>query len=682
MEPVGGPQLQAIEQKPERSGTPGFLDHVWKWINSRSDTGPRETPWSWWWTKFSIFAHIEEKKYGPAIEARLEKHMTNATEHCRIIRSELEALQARDPASLSQADSDKIRALQTELDSIETAIHGLQGFHRRVRWLGANPKIIQEHKKQLKVIEKQIESLERRSISSLDFVKVLHGNVKNLELNSIAMNHVIQMLWKTVSQIKENSKGQLLNNLGDGTTEYLSRVNTIELLQKRCAKEIFHLKDAIGRAEGVKKQDLETRLRMLTTLQERCTTSLANWRQTKWIDSSDWRALAKAADVGLLGAVSPGKYGAYVVPVIVNARIHSVKIEPGQAKDRERRYDEFHQSGVITDFRDGTTNLREMKRNHSFDAHIKDRRAVLENQMLQLLDTQVHNWLLRIKEKSEQMKEEYEVPDRFVLSQTSLLEPSGKIEDKGGGFVKNEKNFMLDMAEIFAEFNGRPLVLDKKTDVAYIDPEGSIHLPVPTKGFEKLEAEKKLTLTTSFFNVSVEGKIKNEGAQKEVNDEAFNALKERVNKAQKKSASEKQKILDKIEVCEQKLNRLHKEGGAHDFAVELLTLQEAVSEFEKAGSAKGINCFSGKDRTGEIAKRLVRNSYIEDLEHRGGLLRAEKEQKLAALEPRLSILALENCYENTGWELMKNRGATLQLVGLNPIQRLWMGFKAWLCVQE
>lgn len=759
LQPDAGQPVDAV-----RKSSQSISPHIWTPIDISKP--PRLRSGTSWFSKFNFFTWIEDKVYGTYLEKELKKHIRKADEYCNsvhkeIIQTEKEivALQNKhDPADERKltellGNLETLKAKLPELENIAQAAQHLEDFQKVVRYSRLNKEMRTRHKYPLKSLVNHIQSLKKRAISSVDLVKALSQTLKikavSIDSNHLenvarkdAINRMMTTIWATVSKLQENSTGKQTSQFGEVTkdggrevTENLERVNTIDLLAARYQVETAALETEIATAPEEKKKALQERLGALEKLENRRKGCLENWRMTKWIDSSDWRQLAKTADTDLLegikiepalradfinrllircqgeiakiealpehdkkiqetrrdalnelesqcvicwdrcqgprsidrdewmqllklaaGAdllhetVPDVRYGKYVAPVIVNARMHSV--QAGGYSD------EFHQSGAITDFRDGSTNLRDLEQADPHSAETADRRAVLDNQMVQLLDSQVRGWLKR----QENLKA---LPNHFVLSQTSLLNPFKAKEVKEGGFVRSERNYMLDMEEIFKEFNNKTLVLDPKATVAYIDADDKIHIPA-----EGLKASKEITLTTSFFNVSVQVTTKNKGIQQEVNDLAFDSLRARV-KASTFEGLPKQYVktvtLEKLrEDLITKINdlqtRLNEEGGSYELAAQLIHLQEEVALSDGAGSAKGINCFSGKDRTGEVAKYLVRDCYAKALNPLGGMGKEEKQKKIADFEKHLASpesLALQNCYENTGVRVMRNAAITL-----------------------
>lgn len=296
----------------------------------------------------------------------------------------------------------------------------------------------------------------------------------------------------------------------------------------------------------------------------------------------------------------------------------------------------FCRLGVITDPRNGWTNLQELKDIHqalknndktlllnkisflieqrnlflkkgemqkvasidyalaglkdirTLEKNIAERRNVLTEQMLQLVIEQVN----KNQKKITSMKS----GDTFDLVHLSLLNPKNSELDKNG-WMHDETNSMLDMVEIFTEFgidlkNDRAKKLIFDGEGPFIDDQGNIHLP---KLENQSQMPQELILDTIFLNISVQGHTKNDGIQREINQKAFQKIKS------KKETSENFESLRLIEADLGKKKSSYK--IAEELSIALL----------KNGMILSIGCLSAKDRTGVVADRIIIHFFEEDI---------------------------------------------------------------------
>ncbi|MCB1113805.1 MAG: hypothetical protein KDK62_03530 [Chlamydiia bacterium] len=288
----------------------------------------------------------------------------------------------------------------------------------------------------------------------------------------------------------------------------------------------------------------------------------------------------------------------YIVAPI-NMRTQSLK-----KKDKAEPECQFMRMGAITDLRNGFTNLRELKAMQK-DSALKDRkmnelydlrkeleakkskttdsvkRRSLENkiasvefamnQLLHLDDTvEERRTVLRevFKEMLQEQVNNRGVKDgEFLLVQLSLLNPEKSHLDSTG-WMHDERNAMLDMAEIYEEFDYKEKE-DNKIDF--------------------IEGVEPFKLNAVFINISVQGHTKNDGVQRDLNRKAFYRLSE-------------------LGVVDEGLVRVltgqkSNYQAAEDIGMGIL----------KSGGSLVINCASGKDRTGAVSARLILRHMPPDL---------------------------------------------------------------------
>lgn len=268
---------------------------------------------------------------------------------------------------------------------------------------------------------------------------------------------------------------------------------------------------------------------------------------------------------------------------------------------------------------------------------IELRKEILQRQMLQLVLTNTERAL----------KESGKISDgNLWIAHLALLNRKTDSIDETG-WVHNEEHEIKDMAAIFKNFDGKKIILDGEGP--YIDIEGNVHLPI----LPDLERGDPaiIHLNTLFFNTTVQGHEKNDGIQKDINDEGMRKLK-RYFKGQLPESYEKKII-----------NRLNKESTyrlAEDMLYELMDTKIQCS----------VGCLSAKDRTGFVCARLayrLAKKHFDDT--------AKSAQKECHIAKKKQILdqfklhplsksnpAAKVVYDNTGIHLLKV--TPLQLPGL------------------
>ncbi len=301
----------------------------------------------------------------------------------------------------------------------------------------------------------------------------------------------------------------------------------------------------------------------------------------------------------------------------------------------------------------------------NLDNTIEERRHILNNQMLQLVQGQVEKNLKKIQSDTNQTS--------LSVTHLGLLNRTTDTVD-ATGWSHNEAAEMEDMSEIFVEFAGKTLIFDGQGP--FIDSDGHIHLAQKIEDSSK--GIKRLTLETDFVNISVQGHTKNDGIQAEINKNNMTKLLKTAEK----------KVLNNPHNLEYKqgftlLSKVAKdlEQGkssyklAEKFSIALLYLDEPLS----------IGCLSAKDRTGYVGGRavlhFVKNNIMAHPNFKAkqpslGLSKQEnietqvKKKKIAKKQKKLvkkfnkqvvseSSSGAQVIYDNTGIKIYKCSALTL-----------------------
>ena len=180
--------------------------------------------------------------------------------------------------------------------------------------------------------------------------------------------------------------------------------------------------------------------------------------------------------------------------------------------------------------------------------------------------------------------------DQFTIIHLGLLNQN-KNKVFSTGLVHNEKNEMLDMYEVFKEFQGKKIIFDGKGP--FIDENGHIHAPFKAK----TGAPQELTLNPVFCNISVQGLTKNTKIQKAINEEALSNISSQLSNLDE----EQRKLWDKIKA--QLTSGKSNYQLAEDLAFAIL----------KSGKSLSMGCFGAKDRTGFVGARTIQRFLGEHL---------------------------------------------------------------------
>lgn len=324
----------------------------------------------------------------------------------------------------------------------------------------------------------------------------------------------------------------------------------------------------------------------------------------------------------------------------------------------------FFRLGVITDLRNGFTNLEELKRlakdesllnqkreeliseatafladnpvklaaygyaleqlaPKNLSQTIKERRAILGMQMLQLIEAQVSKNFDGIVDDPGLKA--------FDFSHLGLLNRKTRSLDPTG-WMHDEANEMVDMAEIFKEFDGKKLIFDGKGPL--IDSKGHVHLS--QKLIDENGNARRLVLKSCFINVSVQGYNKNDGIQSEINDEGMKKILQIALRKAKKYPDDgdfKQGI-DLLYKVQEELNAGRSTYVvAEDFSVALVKLKMPFS----------MGCLSAKDRTGYVGARTVFRFVEEKMVSHPKLKADKKLRNSLSKKFAISVLDKEGC---------------------------------------
>ncbi len=378
-----------------------------------------------------------------------------------------------------------------------------------------------------------------------------------------------------------------------------------------------------------------------------------------------------------------------VLTAPVNLRYQSLEV------DNEKKCG-FCRLGVITDPRNGFTNLRELKKfanefstagekvvqldgqqklikdknskqYQSLEFAIKqlspenvkqalqERRYILQQQMLRLVQTQIEQ-----NKGSENEKE-------LNMTHVALLNPKKKDFDKSG-WMHDEENEIIDMQEIFSECDGKEVFLDG-SDPPKVDDKGNLHLSL------KNESNSSMKLNANFFNIPVQGhstqSVTNFEKKYEVNTTALKKL----NEAFEQLPLEKQTETLKKEIASIK-KRL--DAGKSDYQ-----LAEDVSVLLlKMGQKLSMGCLSAKDRTGYVASRTDARMLGETIDKKSDLTASKKhrlKEKFGAMAFDEHGVAARIVEANTGVKTLKV--SPFKLPGLTDtiplkLKRVWAWIKS------
>lgn len=295
----------------------------------------------------------------------------------------------------------------------------------------------------------------------------------------------------------------------------------------------------------------------------------------------------------------------------------------------------FLRLGMMTDPRNGFTNLKELKalagnnearlakieqlkafpavndnqrasiarainQLENIDRTILERRTILEGYFLETLNAQVEKKGIKGEE--------------FVLTHLSLLNQKKSALDSTG-WMHNEGNSIEDMAEIFKEMRGKEIIFGQGGPAV---KGHRIFLP-------QISDQQQVRLIPIFMNVSVQGNLSNTGLQAAVNQDNFEYLRDIVPE-------------DSPELANLKI-LLAEESSSY-------VLAEQVGIQLRNLGALSVCCASAKDRTGFISARLIQRKLAPFIPN--DMAKKFEREVLAADSPAARVVC-----ENTGINVLK-----------------------------
>lgn len=253
---------------------------------------------------------------------------------------------------------------------------------------------------------------------------------------------------------------------------------------------------------------------------------------------------------------------------------------------------------------------------------IEEKKRFTNDQMLQLVTAQINSkasLLPNVKNNAP-----------LIMTQLSLLNEKKATVHKTG-LIMDEGRMITEMSDTFKRFEGKKVIFDGKGP--FIDEQGNIHSE--KKLLLANNKPKQLTLKPLFTNFTVQRNTTNGKIQREINRTSLNNLHKEMDilyhqKHTELTTLKKLNNTDpkKLEALEQEFQKLK------DLKVKLTAIQTKLAnnqsnygiacdyfpllvEFTRlrqgpdALMVSGVNCFSGKDRTGIVAAVTVHRSGVK-----------------------------------------------------------------------
>jgi hypothetical protein len=437
---------------------------------------------------------------------------------------------------------------------------------------------------------------------------------------------------KTINNFK-HIKGRWEDEYGNKAKEDIIRIKTVNLLKEATLKTLEYLKSKIVNSKSIfDKASTGTVTSLYEARVQELTHQLTEYNQMprNWANSNYFRDILRAKprlkfEYNLLIK----KY----LPLPINMRIHICQVFNNTTKTKEKS--ELVRVGVISDMRNGFTNLKQLKQLahelkegrtenlfqlkheiiHKTERQLKKgnynvfgsaQYALNEIQDLESIHATIENRrqfmmlqaLPLILEHAK--KSELDKIDLLKIIDVRLLNHKANKIDSQTGWYHNEANELLDMNEIFKELSTKLLICDGQGP--FIDENGDIHLPQLVK---TPEGEiKKIQIFAAVVNHSVQGYTKNDGVAREVNLESYSRLVMRfphqshidIAKVLMKKTTGYASALDLLDIAQQK-----------DFKISTGCLS-AKDRTGFLGAAwvvfKKMDCFSDKYKRKVIRKQL------------------------------------------------------------------------------
>jgi hypothetical protein len=378
--------------------------------------------------------------------------------------------------------------------------------------------------------------------------------------------------------------------------------------KQKVGAEIIERCDVLNNYKGILEQEGSNDLNQL---EKYIKTRKKNGKQTEWVKSSDFRQHCKESTyeeacktfplgapvnmrlhkmeshdgteqilrMGVITDVSNGWYSL--------KDLQEMKTKPELIQKKKDEIDEFiaHPSKlgilgkIIQKFKPDYGSLkgdrlasaeRAKKLLENVDTTLENRKKVLQRQMLQVVTEQLNANPDKIKEG-----------EPFNLFQVSLLNLKKKHLDSTG-WMHDEEVAYEDMRRIMHEFQDMKVMLGGKEAPKIDTDQKTIFIPS--------EKNAEITLNTFVFNISPQGNLKNDDVQLYDNSVELDRLKA--------------KHPDFFDKHDHLRNRLVGDDSGYDLAEDLSACIADHLKNDTHGSL-GINCMSGKDRTGFVAARLM-----------------------------------------------------------------------------
>lgn len=455
---------------------------------------------------------------------------------------------------------------------------------------------------------------------------------------------VLSEITRQTNQLKiiENKKNEVITQISDLRTKIKDLQNKIdEFLEQNPLYgssqediEILNLESQITS----KKKELET----LENSSKKTGKILYDLgvivAKSDWIGSNDFRDSIK--ENGFTKAAEQ------YVPMPVNFRWQSWNDDktsiPSHKSSHQTENVElksnigFFRLGVITDLRNGFTNLNELKILYDMSDHerkealakkvadlqkmlgkldpdkaknknkiqalkaaidqfesandkqvlnliIKNRRAALQGQFAHLLNQQI------------QKNGITDPGQAFHMAHIALLnEKKVKLEETG--WMHNESNELQDMLSIFQDYDGKEIVFG---DNFFIDDFGGIHLERPASIGGEIQS---FILRTHFININLQGGLISGPKSGKVQDAVLKQAIEKLMPIIGKAPVEIQERFKDIN------NRMNQEESNHRLAEDIALLMHDL------GVPFSVGCLSAKDRTKIVAENVIRRFAIATID--------------------------------------------------------------------
>ena len=222
--------------------------------------------------------------------------------------------------------------------------------------------------------------------------------------------------------------------------------------------------------------------------------------------------------------------------------------------------------------------------NKAIDKLIKEREDFCIPQFLQLLEAEFGS-----SSRGENGK--------FLMVQTSLLHGT-KPKFEKSGFRKDEQVQIEDMDRIFEKFDGYKIAFKPELDGSHVDQDAkTIYLPWSMKP-QNFDEKKPIALRTAFFNISIQTDMSYKDKNTDESTDSFKSINQKNMKRLNTFAKED---------CQESFSPILKPAEKSGYTDAAIAQNLIATIKERFGSAcgVGVNCFSGKDRTGFILSRLT-----------------------------------------------------------------------------